>query len=135
VVAAVPIAKSVSTDLVPPPPPPHSRDMAAVESAPAQRLWVHLDMKGSSVSAACATDLLPYMVEWGATGLLLEWEDAFPWHGPLQVRNGRAHHRAAAATPLLPLPYTPRCWPIRAAGGAERRRCDFCVLPRGRAWR
>ena len=47
-----------------------------------QRL-VHLDMKGGPARPGHLVQLLPVLAEWGATGLLLEWEDMFPWRGRL----------------------------------------------------
>lgn len=51
--------------------------------APARPLLVHVDMKGAPPSGAYLTALLPHVAAWGATGLLMEWEDAFPFDGPL----------------------------------------------------
>lgn len=36
---------------------------------------VHLDFKGAPPTLAYAESLLPLLRRWGATGLLLEWED------------------------------------------------------------
>ena len=54
-------------------------------------LMVHIDMKGGPPRPQYLLQLLPLLKQWGATGLLIEWEDMFPW----EVRN----------THLLPLIY------------------------------
>ena len=33
-------------------------------------------------------DLLPVLKSWGATGILIEWEDMFPWEGKVKVSAG-----------------------------------------------
>ncbi|XP_065339570.1 hexosaminidase D-like isoform X2 [Cloeon dipterum] len=45
-----------------------------------QRL-VHLDLKGAPPRLSYIKELLPRLKEWGATGLLIEWEDTFPYDG------------------------------------------------------
>ena len=47
---------------------------------PPQRL-VHLDLKGAPPSIAYLTKVLTLSTSVGATGVLLEWEDMFPWSG------------------------------------------------------
>lgn len=46
---------------------------------------VHLDLKGAPPKISYLEKLIPLFKEWGATGLLLEWEDTFPYHGALSV--------------------------------------------------
>ncbi|XP_035198541.1 hexosaminidase D isoform X3 [Oxyura jamaicensis] len=48
-----------------------------------QRL-VHLDLKGAPPRAAYLGQVLPLLRALGATGLLLEYEDTFPYTGPLE---------------------------------------------------
>jgi hypothetical protein len=45
---------------------------------------VHLDLKGAPPSLAYIRQLLPSLMQWGCTGLLLEYEDAFPYHSALR---------------------------------------------------
>ena len=42
-------------------------------------LLVHIDMKGGPPRPQYLVQLLPLLKQWGATGLLIEWEDMFPW--------------------------------------------------------
>lgn len=40
---------------------------------------VHLDLKGAPPKITFLAQLFPLLREWGATGLLIEWEDTFPY--------------------------------------------------------
>lgn len=51
--------------------------------APAERL-VHLDLKGAPPKLSFLKQLLPVLRALGATGLLIEYEDMFPYSGTLQ---------------------------------------------------
>lgn len=51
--------------------------------APAERL-VHLDLKGAPPKLSFLKQLLPVLRALGATGLLIEYEDMFPYSGVLQ---------------------------------------------------
>ncbi|XP_074967167.1 hexosaminidase D isoform X1 [Phalacrocorax aristotelis] len=55
----------------------------AAAGGPRRRL-VHLDMKGAPPRASYLAEVLPLLRALGATGLLLEYEDTFPWSGPLE---------------------------------------------------
>lgn len=46
---------------------------------------VHLDLKGAPPKLSYLEKLIPLFKQWGATGLLIEWEDTFPFHGSLGV--------------------------------------------------
>ncbi|XP_051490503.1 hexosaminidase D isoform X2 [Apus apus] len=52
-------------------------------AGPRQRL-VHLDLKGAPPRASYLAQVLPLLRALGATGLLLEYEDTFPYAGPLE---------------------------------------------------
>ncbi|XP_015516621.1 hexosaminidase D [Neodiprion pinetum] len=58
---------------------------------------VHLDLKGAPPRVSYLEKLFPLLRSWGATGLLLEWEDTFPYNreltqigsnGPNSIANG-----------------------------------------------
>ncbi|XP_076448231.1 hexosaminidase D-like [Babylonia areolata] len=46
---------------------------------------VHLDLKGAPPRIEYLEKVLPLMRKWGATGLLVEYEDCFPYSGDLKV--------------------------------------------------
>jgi len=48
-----------------------------------QQRYVHLDFKGAPPTFQYLKEMIPRFKEWGATGLLIEWEDTFPWSGEL----------------------------------------------------
>ncbi|KAJ1526955.1 hypothetical protein ONE63_008502 [Megalurothrips usitatus] len=50
---------------------------------------VHLDLKGAPPKLSYLEKLIPLFKEWGATGLLVEWEDTFPYHGNLAIVGSR----------------------------------------------
>lgn len=60
---------------------------------PEQRL-VHFDLKGAPPKVSYLKRLFPLIRELGATGVLLEWEDMFPFTGPLSsIAAGNAYSR------------------------------------------
>ncbi|XP_021270231.1 hexosaminidase D [Numida meleagris] len=70
------------------------RERPEASSAMRQHL-VHLDLKGAPPRAAYLAEVLPLLRAMGATGLLLEYEDAFPYPGPLEaLRAPHAYSRA-----------------------------------------
>ncbi|CAH2216225.1 jg10871, partial [Pararge aegeria aegeria] len=42
---------------------------------------VHLDLKGAPLKIAFLERVLSSIKKWGATGILIEWEDSFPYTG------------------------------------------------------
>jgi hypothetical protein len=46
-------------------------------------MLVHIDMKGAPPPCGFLVQLLPTLASWGASGLLMEWEDMLPFEGPL----------------------------------------------------
>lgn len=61
---------------------------------PPRRL-VHLDFKGAPPKLAYLQKLFPLIRKFGGTGLLLEWEDMFPWSGKLaSLAAGNAYTKA-----------------------------------------
>lgn len=72
--------------------PPRRR--VAGPYVPPRRL-VHLDLKGAPPKLQYLQKLFPLVRKFGATGLLLEWEDMFPWTGPLaQLAADNAYSKA-----------------------------------------
>ncbi|XP_076680554.1 hexosaminidase D isoform X2 [Andrena cerasifolii] len=54
---------------------------------------IHLDLKGAPLRVCYFEKLFPLLRTWGATGLLLEWEDTFPYNRELSHigSNGPSH--------------------------------------------
>ncbi|KAK5980615.1 Hexosaminidase D [Trichostrongylus colubriformis] len=50
-----------------------------------ENIIVHFDLKGAPPKIPYFLDLLDTVARAGATGILLEWEDMFPWTGPLEI--------------------------------------------------
>lgn len=62
--------------------------------AAAVEVLVHVDMKGAPPTARHLADLMPWLARWGATGVLIEWEDMLPWSGSLEcARHPEAYTR------------------------------------------
>lgn len=58
-------------------------------------LYVHLDLKGAPPTLPWLLALLPRLRAWGAAGILIEYEDAFPYEGALAcLRAPTAYSRA-----------------------------------------
>ena len=56
---------------------------------------VHLDLKGAPPRVSSLETVFPLFHKWGATGLCIEWEDMFPYSGPLRLlRSPYAYTRA-----------------------------------------
>ncbi|OQR77347.1 hexosaminidase D-like [Tropilaelaps mercedesae] len=53
---------------------------------------VHLDLKGAPLSIAYMESVFPLVRQMGATGLLIEYEDMFPYSGPLVNFTARNHY-------------------------------------------
>lgn len=77
-----------------------------------QRL-VHIDMKGGTPTPEFLVRCMPFLRDWGATGVLIEWEDMLPYTGKLAVlQHQNAYNKeqvqqvldAAAAVKLIVVP-------------------------------
>ncbi|RLV99357.1 hypothetical protein DV515_00010012 [Chloebia gouldiae] len=74
------------------------------------RRLVHLDLKGAAPRVQYLEQVLPLFRALGATGLLLEYEDTFPYTGPLELLQAPHAYRrtllspGVAAVPQLPFP-------------------------------
>ncbi|PFX31648.1 Hexosaminidase D [Stylophora pistillata] len=62
---------------------------------------VHLDLGGAPPNMTYLLQLLPYFVKWGATGLLIEYSDTFPYNGQLEVIQGPNAYRKEDITLLV----------------------------------
>lgn len=50
---------------------------------------VHIDLTGMPPTALYLQQLIPFLAEWGATHLLIEWADMLPYTGRLEALRGR----------------------------------------------
>uniref|UniRef100_A0ABM0MG61 Hexosaminidase D-like n=1 Tax=Saccoglossus kowalevskii TaxID=10224 RepID=A0ABM0MG61_SACKO len=46
---------------------------------------VHLDLKGAPPKISYLQQMIPLFAKWGANGLLVEYEDMFPYKGELST--------------------------------------------------
>lgn len=64
------------------------------EALPGERFW-HLDLKGGAPRVGVLERLMGMAARAGATGVLVEWEDAFPYTGHLANLSSRAAYTPA----------------------------------------
>lgn len=57
--------------------------LSKVSSVHLKHVVVHLDLKGSPPRLKYLISLLPRFKKLGVTGILMEYEDSFPYHGSL----------------------------------------------------
>ena len=69
--------------------------------SPPTAVYVHLDLKGAPPRAPYLCALIPAFRRWGATGLVIEWEDMLPFDGELQVARRANHYTEAEVTEIL----------------------------------
>ncbi|XP_003377209.1 hexosaminidase domain-containing protein [Trichinella spiralis] len=76
------------------PPPDQLPPFDKISFVPKQ-LIVHLDLKGAPPRVNQFRDLFEFFKKAGATGLLIEWEDMFPFEGDLEpLKNRNAYTKA-----------------------------------------
>ena len=63
--------------------------------------YVHIDMKGGPPTISYLVELMEVMSCWGAEGLLVEWEDMFPWSGNISVLARPGHYTLEMVETLL----------------------------------
>ncbi|GMT29480.1 hypothetical protein PFISCL1PPCAC_20777 [Pristionchus fissidentatus] len=52
---------------------------------PFKQRWFHLDLKGAPPRVSYLARLFPLIAKLGVTGLVIEWEDSFPYEGRLSI--------------------------------------------------
>lgn len=62
---------------------------------------VHLDLKGAPTKMTFLIQVLPYFKKWGATGLLVEYEDMFPYKAKYEVLQAKNSYSEAEIKQLL----------------------------------
>ncbi|XP_023334110.1 hexosaminidase D [Eurytemora carolleeae] len=75
--------------------------MSETLPAATKPLLVHIDMKGGPPTPRYLIQLLSLFKTWGASGILIEWEDMFPWDGELQVLAREGHYSREEVLLLL----------------------------------
>ncbi len=64
---------------------------------------VHLDLKGAPPRVGYLEVLFPLFKAWGATGILLEYEDMFPYSGTLEILRARNAYTESEIRTILTL--------------------------------
>jgi len=67
----------------------------------AQQRIVHFDLKGAPPKVSYLKKILPMLKQLGATGILWEWEDTFPFTGRLEVAAVKNHYTVSEVKELL----------------------------------
>jgi hexosaminidase len=62
---------------------------------------VHLDLKGSAPKLTYLVDLIPYFKRAGATGVLIEYEDFFPYENDLESIRNQNHYTKQEINQLI----------------------------------
>lgn len=71
--------------------------------APFERRLVHLDLKGAPPKVSYLAEVFPLFRALGANGLLVEYEDAFPYEGPLRLLRARHAYSPSEVKEILHL--------------------------------
>jgi len=79
----------------------HERKPAVVEPFVPERRLVHFDLKGAPPKMEYLLKLIPMFVKLGATGLLVEYEEMFPYEGVLESTAASNHYTKAEINSLL----------------------------------
>ena len=66
-----------------------------------QHVLVHLDLKGAPPKASYIIKLLPMLKELGATGLLIEYEDTFPYSENLEKYASKERYTVHQITKII----------------------------------
>lgn len=73
----------------------HEAKLSAGEPFVPKRRLVHFDLKGAPPKMEYLLKLIPMFVKLGATGLLVEYEDMFPYEGILESTAASNHYTKA----------------------------------------
>jgi hypothetical protein len=65
--------------------------------------YVHLDLKGSPPKLAYLKELIPFLKKVGASGLLIEYEDYFPYSNDLESIKNQNHYTKQEMSQLFAL--------------------------------
>lgn len=79
-----------------------SPEVAAEPYIPKHRLF-HLDLKGAPPKVGYLKKLFPLLKTFGATGVLLEYEDMFPYEGELALTAAKNHYSREEVKEILDL--------------------------------
>ena len=63
--------------------------------------YVHIDMKGGPPTLPYFLEVMGLVKDWGGTGILVEWEDMFPWTDELSILARPGHYTQEDVDSLL----------------------------------
>ncbi|XP_059527584.1 hexosaminidase D isoform X3 [Myotis daubentonii] len=72
-------------------------------SSPFKMRFVHLDLKGAPPKVSYLSEIFPLFRALGASGLLIEYEDTFPYEGPLRLLRAPHAYSPSEVTEVLRL--------------------------------
>ncbi|XP_036159451.1 hexosaminidase D isoform X5 [Myotis myotis] len=72
-------------------------------SSPFKMRFVHLDLKGAPPKVSYLSEIFPLFHALGANGLLIEYEDTFPYEGPLKLLRAPHAYSPSEVTEVLRL--------------------------------
>ncbi|KAK1330691.1 hypothetical protein QTO34_008629 [Cnephaeus nilssonii] len=78
-------------------------DSEMSDSSPFKMRFVHLDLKGAPPKVSYLSEIFPLFRALGANGLLIEYEDTFPYEGPLRLLRAPHAYSPAEVTEVLRL--------------------------------
>lgn len=73
------------------------------DSSPFKMRFVHLDLKGAPPKVSYLSEIFPLFRDLGANGLLIEYEDTFPYDGPLRLLRAPHAYSPSEVTEILRL--------------------------------
>ncbi|XP_067944529.1 hexosaminidase D-like [Watersipora subatra] len=76
---------------------------AALSALSGMQRVVHLDLKGAAPKVSYLEKLFPLLKSLGATGILIEWEDMFPYEGELEEISAKDCYSKADVQSMLSL--------------------------------